>query len=143
MSYASLQQLTDRYGADMLVALTDRAVPSTGLVDAAVVARALADTDALIDGHLMARYLLPLAPAAPPLVVDLALAIAIHKLHRETVSDKIAADHKDALRMLGQIAGGSVRLDVLGVEPAASGSGSVRMTETCRPLTADSMKGFI
>lgn len=142
MPYATLQQLTDRYGEEMLVQLTDRAVPATGLVDAAVVARAIADADALIDGFLAGRYALPLA-ATPALVADLGAAIAVYRLHREVASDKVTADYRDALKTLGAIAAGSVRLDVAGVEPAGSGSGGVRMTEPNRPLTSDSLRGFI
>ena len=80
MSCATLQQLTDRYGARMLVAITDRAESPTGLVDPEVVARTLADTDAMIDGYLAVRYRLPLA-SVPALVTDLAQMIAIWKLH--------------------------------------------------------------
>lgn len=41
------------------------------------------------------------------------------------------------------IADGAIRLDVAGQEPASSGSNDVVMTETARPLTADSLRGFI
>ena len=73
--YATLDQLTERFGERMLVQLTDRASPPAGTVDADVVARALADTAAVIDGYLAGRYVLPLAQT-PPLLADLALAIA-------------------------------------------------------------------
>src|SRR5690606_6605607 len=45
----------------LLVALTDRAEVATGEIDQDVVDRALADTDAMIDGYIAARYALPLA----------------------------------------------------------------------------------
>jgi len=140
--YATLRLLTDRYGADVLVALTDRAVPATGTIDAAVVDRAIADTDALVDGHLAGRYRLPLA-TVPALLADLAGAVAIYKLHREVAPEKIAADYRDALKTLAQIAAGAVRLDVAGVEPEASGSSGVRTTEPNRPLDAESLRGFV
>jgi phage gp36-like protein len=140
MSYTSLQQLTDRYGEPMLVDLTDRA--DTGVVDQAVVDRALADTDAMIDGYLAGRYALPLA-STPAQVADLAQAIAVYKLHKNVVSEKIRDDYRGALKMLEQIAAGTIRLDVAGVEPAASGSSGVRTNEQERPLTAETMKGYI
>ena len=55
MTYATLDQLTDRYTERLLRQLTDRAAPPAGAIDAEVVDRALADTDAVIDGYLAGR----------------------------------------------------------------------------------------
>ena len=76
MSYATIAQMTERYSAAMLIALTDRAEVPTGAVDEAVVTRALAEADAMIDGYLAGRYALPLT-STPPLLTDIAQAIAI------------------------------------------------------------------
>jgi phage gp36-like protein len=142
MPYTSLADLTDRYGEPMLVELTDRADPPANAIDAGVVDRALADTDALIDGYLKGRYRLPLA-STPPVLRDLAQPIAVYKLHRHTASDKVRDDYRDAVRTLEKIARGEVRLDVAGVEPEASGSSGVRTNDRERPLTPDKLKGFI
>ncbi len=142
MSYATQQQLVDRYSERMLVQLTDRALPATGEIDPDVIARALADTDATIDGYLKGRYQLPLA-SVPPLVTDLALQIAIYKLHRKTPDEKIRKDYDDALRTLRDIANGVVRLDVAGVEPEASGASGVKTNDRERPLTPENLKGFV
>jgi phage gp36-like protein len=142
MSYATEAALAERYGTDLLVQITDRATPPAGLVDAGVVARALADTDATIDAALGVRYLLPLRDV-PAVVVDLALAIAIYKLHRFVPDQKIRDDYDQALRDLRAIAKGELKLDVAGVEPAGNGSGGVRVTDRDRPLTADTLTGFI
>jgi phage gp36-like protein len=142
MSYASLDILTDRYGENMLVMLTDRTDVPTGMIDEDVVNRALSDTDAVIDGYLAARYALPVADV-PPLLADLAQAIAIYKLHRTATDPKIEEDYKQALKTLEQIATGKVRLPIDGVEPSGSGDTGVRITDRERPLTAANMKGFI
>lgn len=142
MTYCTLAQLTDRFGEPMLVELTDRAEEPTNEIDTDVVDRALADADALIDGYLKGRYQLPLA-ATPPLLADLALAIAVYKLHRNTVSDKVKDDYAQALKTLGQIAAGTVRLDVAGIEPTSSGATGVRVTDRARDLTPENMEGFI
>ncbi|MDQ2084514.1 DUF1320 domain-containing protein [Xanthobacteraceae bacterium Astr-EGSB] len=142
MTYATQQQLVDRYGEDMLRKITDRSKPPAGAIDAAVVARALADTDAVIDGYLLGRYQLPLA-ATPALLADLGAAIAIYKLHGSTAAEKIADDYNAAMRTLREIAQGIVRLGVAGVEPAASGSEGVRVIDRERDLTPDNLKGFI
>ena len=142
MPYASLEDLTDRFGERMLVALTDRADTPTGEVDADVVNRALTDTDALIDGYLAARYALPL-DAVPPLVVDLAQTIAIWKLHTAAPDPKIEEDYKLALKSLEAISKGTIRLGVAGLEPETSGASGARMTDRERPFTAENLKGFI
>jgi phage gp36-like protein len=142
MTYCTLAQLTERYGEPMLVELTDRADPPADEIDTAAVDRALADTDAAIDGYLKGRYLLPLS-ATPPLLSDLALAIAVYKLHRSTAAAKIKDDYQQALKTLAQIATGVVRLDVAGVEPVSSGATGVRTSDRERDLTPDNLRGFV
>lgn len=143
MTYATLATLTARFGSAMLVGLTDRAQPATGAIDAAVIDRALTDTDAMIDGYLAGRYVLPLAEV-PPLLADLAAAIAIWKLHPYKPDDKIAEDYRDALRGLRDIAEGRITLNLPStmVPPTVEGSGA-RLTDRERPLTAENLKGFI
>ena len=143
MPYATQAQLISRYGERTLVALTDRAEIPTHVVAQGVVDRALADTDAIIDGYLMARYVLPITGTVPPLLADLAQAIAIYKLHVQQADPKIEADYKDALRMLQQIAAGTMRLPVAGIEPPTQGGSGAVVTDRVRPFSADTMKGFI
>lgn len=142
MTYATQADLVERYGESMLRDLTDRADPPAGAIDGAVVSRALADTDAAIDGYLVRRYVLPL-PSVPPLLRDVALSIAIYKLHRDITSEKIRNDYVDAVKTLNQIAGGTVQLSIDGAVPAGSGADGVVTTDRVRPLTYDSLKGFI
>lgn len=142
MSYTTLAQLTDRYGLALLIGLTDRAAVPTGVVDTAVVDRALADTDAVIDGYLAGRYALPLVQV-PGLIADLAQAIAIWKLHIYAPDPKIKDDYDQALRALREIATGAVRIPVAGLDPVSTGGTGVRVTDRERPFSADAMKGFI
>lgn len=143
MTYATQSDLVARYGDYMLRELTDRAEPATGEIDPAVVAHALDDADAVIDGYLKGRYALPLAQT-PRLVRDLAQAIAIYKLHRDVVSEKIRREYEDAISQLKQIGTGAIRLDVAGVEPAASGASGVQFSDRPRDMTPENMKkGFI
>lgn len=142
MTYATQANLTERFGEAMLVALTDRAAVATGAIDAAVIARALTDTDALIDGYLGTRYVLPLSEM-PPLVLDLALQIAIYKLHINAPDEKISEDYKTALKMLEKIGNGAMRIQAAGVEPTSSNAQGVQIVDRERPFTAANMKGFI
>lgn len=142
MSYGSLQQLIERFGEQMLVQLTDRAEVPAGTIDAAVVDRALADTDAAINGYVGVRYRLPLNPL-PDLVTDLALTIAIYKLHVFAPDPKVKDDYDQAIRTLREISNGTVKLDAAGVEPASSGASGVQFIDRERPLSPESMTGFI
>ncbi len=142
MTYTTLQQLTDRFGEATLIQLTDRAASPVGAIDAAVVTRALTDTDAVINGSLAKRYRLPLA-AVPDLVADLALSIAIYKLHVFSPEPKIKDDYDQALRALRQIATGDQVLELAGLEPVTSGAFGVVTSDRPRDLTPDNMRGFI
>ncbi|MCX7284402.1 MAG: DUF1320 domain-containing protein [Novosphingobium sp.] len=142
MSYATQALLVDRFGERLLLQVADRADPAAGAIDADVVDRALADTDAVIDGYLAGRYVLPLA-STPPLLVDLACAIAIYKLHIYEPEKKIADDYKDAIATLTKISTGTVKLPVAGVEPAGAGSAGVVTTDRERDFTPENMRGFI
>tara|TARA_R110002020_G_scaffold10801_22_gene41106 strand:+ start:28019 stop:28456 length:438 start_codon:yes stop_codon:yes gene_type:complete len=145
MAYCTIDQLTERYGAVMLTQLSDRAelAPGGPSIDAALFERAIADADALIDGYLFGRYQLPLAQV-PTLLVDLSQRVAIYFAHGQVASDKIRKDYEDAVKTLERIAANTIRLQVDGVEPASSGQdGEVLLTQTDRPMTVDSMKGYI
>ncbi|MEZ5752855.1 MAG: DUF1320 domain-containing protein [Paracoccaceae bacterium] len=142
MTYATLQGLTDRFGADTIERLSDHASPPAGAIDEAVVDRALADTDGLIDGYLRARYVTPLAEV-PPQIVDLALSIAIYKLHRWEPDKKIRTDYEDALRALRDIAAGTILLTASTVAPTPTGGTGARVTDRERPFTPENLTGFI
>ena len=143
MSYVTLSQLTDRFGEQMLIALTDRGADALGVVDTDVINRALAETDALIDGYLSGRYALPLS-TTETLLVGVAGAIAIYTLHRYEAPEKIAADYKMAIRTLEQLSNGTIKLTAAGVEAPSTGTTGVQITDRERPFTEDNLKnGFI
>ncbi|KQQ85847.1 hypothetical protein ASF65_04740 [Aureimonas sp. Leaf324] len=86
MSYASLQDLIDRFGDRELIQLTDRTNRPASVIDQTVVGRALADADALIDGYVGKVHALPLA-AVPPALVKTAADIARFYLHSKPEKD--------------------------------------------------------
>ncbi|MGC9368707.1 MAG: gp436 family protein [Paracoccaceae bacterium] len=143
MSYATQQDLIDRYGEARLIALTDRADVPTGAVDVDTVTAALDGADAIINGYVGVRYALPLSEV-PPLVNELAQVIAWWKLHLFEPDAKTTEEYKDALRTLRDISSGAVRLpNVAGAEPDDAGTGGVQITDRERPFTEANMKGFI
>ena len=142
MAYSTLADLTARYGQALLVQISDRADAPTGEVDEALITQAIANADAVIDGFLLGRYQLPLA-STPGLVADWSQRIAIYKAHGQNVDQKISADYDAAMRELGQVASGAIRLAIAGAEPTGSGAAGVIATDTERVFTRDSMKGYI
>jgi phage gp36-like protein len=140
--YATYEQLLAYAGEAQLIELSDRSGAGATVVDAALCARALTDADALIDGHLAGRHDLPLV-ATPPLLTTLALPIALYKAHSRSAPEKVRQDYEDAVRVLERIADGRVKLDVAGSEPAVAGGGAVRDNAPARPLTADTLRGYI
>jgi phage gp36-like protein len=142
MTYASQAMLVKRFGAQTLVYLTDRATPPTGTIDMDLVAQELVNTDAIINGYVGNRYRLPLDPV-PDLVTDLALSIAIYKLHVQTPDEKVVRDYDQAIRTLRDIGTNAVKLNAAGIEPASSGASGVQFIDRERPLSPESMTGFI
>ncbi len=65
MGYATKQNLIDRFGAEELIQLTDRATPPAGVINDTGLNQALADAHAGADGYLGPRQTPPL-PAGPP-----------------------------------------------------------------------------
>lgn len=115
MSYASHQDMTDRFGEQELIQLTDRD-GTAGVIVAGVLDRALGDADALIDSHLQsAGYSLPLATAVT-LLTTIGVDLARAKLYDENPSDTVLAREKNALQLLLRIAKGELKLGL----PAAN-----------------------
>lgn len=142
MTYVTQQQLVNRFGAQLLLQLTDRAVPPAGQIDTAIVADAVRDAGAVIDGYLAGRYQLPLGDV-PDLVGDLALSIAIYKLHPYAPDAKIQGDYDGAVRTLRDIATGVIRLSIAGVEPTGSQASGVQFIDRARSLTPENLRGFV
>lgn len=141
MPYSTLADLIAQYGEPMLREATDRGEVATGEIDAAAIDRAIASADALIDGYLKVRYALPLV-ATPAIVQELSMTIALYKAHPNVASEKVRKDFEDAMKMLDKISAGTIRLDVAGVEPEASGSSGARITDRERPMTATNLKSY-
>ncbi|CDP54066.1 Phage protein [Devosia sp. DBB001] len=142
MAYCTLEQLIDRYGNQFLVDATDREGAATGEINLPTIDRAIADADALIDGYLAARYSLPIA-TTPELVRELSLTISAYKAHSQVTSEKIRKDYEDAIKALLQISRGDIRLNIDGAEPSTAGATLIKTNNPERPMTAESMKGYI
>ncbi len=79
MTYATVQDLIDRYGEREMIQLTDIDEPRTDAVVSARAQRALDDAAAEVDGYLAGLYALPLSPV-PGTLRRVAIDIARYHL---------------------------------------------------------------
>lgn len=118
MSYCTQADLIDRFGDTEITQLSDRS--GLGALDSAIVAQAIADADAEIDGYLSGRYALPMA-SVPLVMTRLACDIARYWLFGQDVTDLVKARYDQAISYLGKVASGTITLgpDATGNEPAS------------------------
>lgn len=140
MPYANQQDLVDRFGADELIELSNRAGGDT--IDATVVAKALADADALIDPYLSARYAVPVSPA-PALLVRIACDIARFLLHGKAATDSVRRAYDDALKVLQEIARGLASLPGAAAPGGASPAGSPAYSAPDRVFGPERLSGYL
>lgn len=110
MTYATSADLIKRFGEKEAIALSDREL--TGILDEAVLAGALEQAAAEIDGYLGGRYALPLDPV-PRILAGYACDIARYRLCGTggvVVTEEIRDRYKDAVRFLELAAQGKVSL---------------------------------
>ena len=124
MTYATQQDLIDRFGEEELVQLTARAGGST--IDATVVAKALADADAEIDSYLAARYTLPLV-TVPEVVARLAADMARFYIYDDRATEQVSKRYDNAVKLLKSIASGAVTLgvDSQNAQPVTEGGAQI------------------
>jgi len=126
MPYATQADLVARHGAEELLQLTDR--DNIGVIDATVVAAALADADAVIDGYLARRYALPITPASA-LLARVACDLARYTLHGKSAADSVRAAYTDAMKVLRDLS-----------EGVAVIAGALPATAAATPAAADTVR---
>lgn len=141
MSYCSAQDLTDRYGTEVL-AWADR--DHDGTPDPALVAAMLADVDAEIDAFLAARYTLPLS-ATPPVINRIACALARERFAvaggaRMDAADPIRADADGVRKLLQAISTGKAGI---GLPTPVAATGTVQMQTGGRDWNRADSEGFL
>lgn len=141
MSYATKQNMIDRFSQAELIQLTDVAQPVTGAIVDAVLNAALADADAEIDGYLVGQYLLPL-PSVPKNLTMLACDIARYKLYDDRVTEQVAKRYDDAVKYLRSVGKGELSL---GLDPAnqpAATTGGPATDGPERTFSKDTLSDF-
>lgn len=136
MSYATAQHLIDRFGADELTQLADRA--GSGTWDPAVVTATLLDTDAEIDAALAARYPLPL-PTVPLLLTGIACDLTRWRLWSNSAPERVQKAADNARKMLMALANGVMSL---GLPAAAEPATAMRPAVSVPDAIFDGTTGF-
>lgn len=141
MSYATIDDLTARYGTEVLE-LADRNRDS--LPDVDFINAAFSDVDAEIDSFLAARYALPLS-STPTVVVRIACALARERMAlangaRMDATDPIKAEADNARSLLKAIGSGRASI---GLQQPSAQTGSVEMQSGGRVWDRNQSAGYI
>lgn len=139
MSYATVQDLIDRYGQRVLVDLTDRGDAPTGEVDQDVAQAAIDDASQLMDSYIGRRYQLPVDPVPARLKACCAI-LAWYALHRDRPTDDARRDRADELAWLGKVASGAVVIEAAGVAPPTTLPAET--TGPARIFSRDTLRGL-
>jgi phage gp36-like protein len=107
--YAQPADMIARFGQRRMVELTDTGDVATGEVNLAVLAQALSDADATVNGYLQSRYTLPLV-TIPQGVNLLACDIALYRLMSERPIEAVTQRYKAAIDFLDAVARGKLGL---------------------------------
>ena len=125
MPYATQQDMVDHFGATRIAQLTDRVNGTT--IDTAVLNKALAWADNLINSKVATRLTVPVTPV-PGRLIDIACDLGLYALYDVGVPDDVRLRYQDAVRQLDAVRDGkeTLGIDALGAEPAAPAEGTVQ-----------------
>lgn len=132
MTYATQQDLIDRYGIDEVVTLADR--DGNGVMDPSTVARALADVDAEIDSYLSIRYAVPITPT-PHVLKRVSVDMAMYRLSlAHQVTEERETRYRDAVALLRALGSGKASLGIAtdDDQPEAAGESTAAAWSTPR-----------
>lgn len=144
MSYASAQDMINRYPNRDLVQLTNEDPTATTINDTPIT-QALADASAEIDGYLEGRFSLPLTD--PPAVLNrLTTDIAMYRMQSlRPLHDLEDARqrYEDAVAMLAKVAAGDLTLGLSADNQEPPLAGSVETVQgPDRVFDRDKLKGY-
>lgn len=124
MTYATQQDLVDRYGSARLASLSDIEAPAVGGIRTSMLAAKLADADAEIDGYLVGRYSVPLV-TFPAILKVHACSIAWYRLLGSVADEAARRDYEDAVSYLAKVAKGDISIMAPAAAPPVTGVGPV------------------
>lgn len=140
MSYSTSDDILLQIDEQDLIQLTDDL--GSGIIDADVVTRAIADADQVIDGYLGSRYSLPFT-TVPGILRTLSVDIAISNLYarrRDTIPEIRKERQQAAIRFLEMVGRGQITLGV--DDPDLGSSDSAEYSADDRVFTAAILESF-
>jgi phage gp36-like protein len=143
MAYSTEADILKDISSVELAQLTSE---SDDTVDHDVVAKAILDADAEIDGYLAVRSSVPLDPV-PALVAKLSTRIALYNLFSRRasraggVNETVKDNYERSVEILKAIAKGDVKLGV-DAPVAAAPSPGAQVSAPSRLFTRDTLQGF-
>lgn len=143
MTYATLQDLIERFGETELIQLTDRVNRPVTTIDPVVVERALSDAQAEIDSYIGKVAKLPVAKV-PPILTKRAADMARYFLFgsKAEKDGEVERGYKEALAWLRDVSKGVVQMDFGGVVAPAPATSGVSFIAPARRFTRDSQRGL-
>jgi len=143
MTYSSKSDIQQQLDESVLIQLTD---PDGAAVDEDVVARAIEDADATINVYCQELYLIPLSPV-PNKMRQVGVDIAIYKLYSrrdDTMPEPRRDNYKDAIKFLGKVSEGKIKLKCQAAKEAGGGeySGGVIVSSRKKVFDTDTMDKY-
>jgi len=141
MTYATQQDMVDRFGEREVIALSDR--DNNGAIDAAVVTASLISTDNEINAYLAGGYSLPF-PSVLPVIRDFACDIARYRLSSGEVveTDEVRNRYRDAIKFFEKVASGKISLGVNLLNQPATTIGGVKSSSQARIFNASALEDY-
>jgi len=128
MNYCDTGDLTEQYGYELIVRLTDKVSKPASTIDAIVANRAIADASAEIDLYLHSRYKLPLTET-PAIIKRLACTLAFANLHAKEKADHPAHERaKEARSTLRGIASSALSIGLSEDGKAIEGGDTIQFS---------------
>jgi phage gp36-like protein len=141
VSYATKQNMIDRFDQAELIQLTDKGLPATGAIVDAVLNSALADADAEIDGYLVGAYQLPLQ-SVPKNLTTIACDIARYKLYDDRATEHVRLRYEDAIKYLVRVGKGELSLGLDSANQPAPASSAPMVSGPARTFDADTLNDY-
>lgn len=139
MTYATQQNMIDRFGQQELIELTDRS--ALGVIDVTVLGQALADANTEIDSYLASVCTLPLA-TVPPRLIKIAADIARYELYGTRCTDQVRQRYQDAIAFLKLVVSGAASLGLDTLNQPVAEVGGVGMTPKAPVFNGDNLGDY-
>jgi phage gp36-like protein len=143
MAYCALTDILDQIDEAILIQLTDD--ENAGIVEESRVEKAIADADSEINGHIGARYSLPLPDPVPNIVRKFSVDVAIYNLYSRRQSimpDERRERYNAAIRFFEQVAAGKASLGESDPEGSPAGTNAPEISGPPRIFDRSKMRGF-